>query len=110
MTSLEVVVMIFDSRSKLDLFYRNVVLFFLGVTSSALSLVLELPVIHQLHDGRSGFGSDFDQVKAPILCEVARFFDGNDTDLAAHFVNQTDRTDPDLIVHADSLLAYSPLL
>ena len=110
MAGLEVVIMLLDTRSKLDLFYGHVVLFLLRFPGSTLSLVLKLPVIHQLHYGRSGFGSDFDEVQTPILGEFARLFDRNNTDLAAHLVNQTDRTDPYLIVYADSLLAYRPLL
>lgn len=110
MTGLEVVVVVFDPGAKLHLFDLNVVLFLFRFPGRALRLVLVLPVVHEFDHGRSSFRRYFHEIQSTVVGEIAGFFDRDDTDLPTLIVDQTDGTDPYLLIYTNSFLANIPLL
>ena len=70
---------------------------FHGVGLLAL-LVLELPVIHELADGRLGVGRNFDKVEARFFGFLDRNDCGDDAKLLAICADQPDFLCLDLIV------------
>ncbi len=75
-------------------------LLLLGLPRLARLLVLVLPVVHDPDHRRAGHRCDFHQIEAPLLGDGARLFDWDDPHLLARHIDQPDRTDPDLVVHA----------
>ena len=110
MTGLEIVVVLLDPGAKLHLFDLNVVLFLFRLPSRPLSLVLELPVIHEFDHGRPSFGRHFNEIQPPVNSQGASLFDRDDTELPTFVVDQTDGADPYLLIYSSSGLANIPAL
>lgn len=61
-------------------------------------LVLVLPIVHDPADGRLFLRGNFDKVQTEIPSLVQCFLCGNDAQLGAVCVNNTDRRDADLFI------------
>ena len=71
-----------------------------GLVFFFLLLVAPFAVIHDSADGRTGGGSDLDEVQPGFAGQSQGFGGGNDADLFFFVVDQPDRRDPDLLVVA----------
>src|SRR6266700_2327295 len=79
---LGVVVVDADLRPELDLLHLDLALVLAGLLRLLLLLVLVLPVVHDLGDGRVGLGCDLDEVEVLAVGVVARLVRGLDSELA----------------------------
>ena len=71
-----------------------------GLLRLLLLLVLVLPVVHDLRDGRIALGSDLDEIEILAVGVLARLVGGLDTELGTVVVDQPDARDTDRIVDA----------
>jgi len=94
----ELEVMLVDSRSELNLFDENDLLLLLGFVVFLLLLKQELPVVHDLADGRLRRRRDLYEIEIFLFGHVQRLLDRNDTDLSTLVVNQTYLGSPDQFV------------
>ena len=70
-------------------------------------LILELAEVHDLADGRSCVGRDFDKVEARILGEALRLIGGHNSVLFTLLVNQTYFGDADAMIQTVVLSGHS---
>src|SRR6516164_7967181 len=73
-THLHIIVVVVDHRPELDLLDLDDLLLFAGFSRFLLRRILELPVVHDLANGRNGIGRDFHEVHAGF----ERHLDGDD--------------------------------
>src|SRR6266568_512144 len=99
---LEREIVIVDPGPVLHFLQMNDVLLLLRRPRRLRLLELELPVIHDLHDGGPGERRDFHQVQAPFLRGRDRFVDRQHPQLVAVVRDHTHRTDADLPVDASA--------
>ena len=78
---LDVVVVRLGPRAQLDLLQQHHHLLLLGLVLLLLLRVLELPVIHDLADGRLGERAHLDEVEAALLGRAQRLLDRQDAEL-----------------------------
>lgn len=91
-------VVTFRSRAQLDLFDFDRVLASPRVAGTLLLFILELPPIHDAHDRGTSLRGDLDQVETTLHCILAGDFDGDDAELGAFGIDQTDGADADRVV------------
>jgi hypothetical protein len=98
---------IVDHRTELDLLDFDDLLFLAGFGGFLLRRIFELPVIHDLANGRIGIGRNLDQIHAGFH----RHLDGGDRfDVAvieARLIDQLDFVVADFIVGARPVFAGS---
>ncbi|GGG11358.1 hypothetical protein GCM10007304_26740 [Rhodococcoides trifolii] len=64
------------------------------------SLVLELPVVHDLADRRTGVGCNFDKIEIGFESQAERIFNTHDPNLFAPRSDESDFGNSDAIVDA----------
>src|SRR5690606_24647511 len=101
---LELEVVRLDARPELDFFDVDLVLLLARLAGLAGLLVLELAVVHDSDHRRPRVRRHLHQVQALALGSGERFIDRHEAELCTLGADDPDRTDPDLPVHADSLL------
>ncbi len=89
-----------DLRLEPDLLELDRPLVAAGFLLAAGLLVLELAVVEQTRDRRSGHGGDLDEVDAPLLRESESLTGGHDAQLAPVFVHDPHLRDADHLVDA----------
>jgi hypothetical protein len=90
----------FDLQSETDLFEDRVRLIASSFLSLLRGLVLELPVVHDLDDGRLRVGSNFDKVEVCFLSEAQSDLDTDDADLLTRGADEADLGDADAVIGA----------
>src|SRR5690606_12555385 len=101
---------LFDPGTEFDFLHLDVVLFLLRLPRGPGLFVLELAVVHHADDRWPGVRSDLHEVEGLLLRTLARVLQSNDADVFALFVDESDGADSDLLVDADSLVAYGRCL
>ena len=94
------VVVSFDLQTEADLFEDRVRLIaprFLGLLGS---LVLELPVVHDLDNGRLRVGGHLDQIEIGFLSQAQRHLDADDADLLSCGTDEADLGNADAVIGA----------
>src|SRR3954453_6537004 len=99
-TFLGLVVVRIDLRPELHLFDDRVHLVAACLTGLLRVLVLPLSVVHELGHGRTGGGSDLDEVEVCLLSESQRVADGDDADLLAVGTDESHFGNADPVVDA----------
>ena len=104
---LDVVVVGVGPGAELHLFDFDDLLLLAGFGFALLLFVLELAEVHDLADGRSCVGRDFDKVEARILGEALRLIGGHNSVLFTLLVNQTYFGDADAMIQTVVLSGHS---
>ena len=94
------IVVVGDLRAQFDLAYVDLLLVLASLLCLLLLLVLVLRVIEEARDGRTGLGSDLDQVEITLLSHLERLLRLDDPDLLAVLVDEADLADTDALVDA----------
>ena len=97
-TLLGLVVVRVDLRAELHLFDDGEGLVAPGFARLLRALVLELAVVHELADGRTGHRGDLDQIQVRLGGEFEGLADRHDADLLALGADETDLGDADPVV------------
>ena len=79
-----------------------------GLLLLAGLLVLELPVVEEPGDGRTGHRGDLDEVVPTLLRELEGLWRGHDAQLVPFFVDDPDLGDPDHLVDTQVLAQSLP--
>src|SRR3954452_9613773 len=99
-TLLGLVVVRIDLRPELHLLDDRVHLVAACLTGLLRVLVLPLSVVHELGHGRTGGGSNLDEVEVCLLSESQRVADGDDADLLAVGTDESHFGNADPVVDA----------
>src|SRR3989338_10441498 len=102
---LELVVVLVDLRSELDLFDQDDLLVLPGLPRPLLLLVLIFAEIHDAADGWSRRGRDFDQVESLLLRKSQRLWRRHDAELLAAVVDDTGFPNPNSLVDPHAVVA-----
>ncbi|GLU48124.1 hypothetical protein Nans01_24750 [Nocardiopsis ansamitocini] len=94
-----------DLGTELDLLDDRVGLVLARLTGFDRGLVLELSVVHQLGDRRTGGRCDLYEVEIGLLCETQGVVDRDDSDLLPVGSYEADLGYPDAVVNAGLLSA-----
>jgi hypothetical protein len=97
---LEIEVVLIDAGPELNLFDDDDFLLFLRLVGLLFLLEQELPVIHQLADGRGGAGRNLDQIEVFFAGQLLGLGVGNDADLRAIVTDEADFRSTDLFVNS----------
>ncbi|BBY00631.1 hypothetical protein MSEO_11300 [Mycobacterium seoulense] len=92
--------MIVDLRSQLLLFDDGLLLVAAGFARLLRRLVFELAVVHDLADGGSGIGGDFDKVEIGVRSDAQCVFDAHYAYLLSPWSDQSDFRYADALVDA----------
>src|SRR5699024_5549515 len=99
-TLLGLVVVRVDLRAELDLLDDRVRLVLARLACLDRGLVLELAVVHQLGDRRTGGRRDLDQVEIGFLGQTQCVLHGNDSGLLTVGPDESDLGHPDAVIDA----------
>ena len=97
---LNVVVVIVDAGTQLDLLDLDDLLLFARLVAALLLLVFVLAEVENLADRRIGVGRDFDEIEAGLDGLGERVVAGDDPQHLAPFVHQPDAWREDVVVDA----------
>ena len=98
--SLVVVVVRLDLQAETDLLEDRVRLVASGLLGLLRGFVLELPVVHDLDDGRLRVGSHLDQIEVGLLRQAQRDLDADDADLLTGGADEADLGHADAVIGA----------
>jgi len=107
---LDLVIVVIDVRTHLDLFDLDHLLVLPGLVRLLLRLVLVLAVVGDLGDWRDGIWRDLDEIETGLLGHFNRLACAQHTDHVAVFVDQADLRRLDLVVDARTVLGRRALL
>jgi hypothetical protein len=104
---LEVEIVVVDSGTVLHFLELDDVLLLLGGAGRLGFLELELPVVHDLDDGRARSGRHFHEIETAFLRRGERLFDREHSELLAVSGDDADRADPDHAIDAGPLFTIA---
>ena len=104
---LDVVIMIVDAGTQLDLLDLDDLLLLAGSAEALLLLVFVLAEIEDLADGGIGLGGDLDQIEAGFDGAGERLVAGDDPDHIAALIHQAHARRGDFVVDARTVAACS---
>jgi hypothetical protein len=101
---LELVVVILDARSILDLLHVHRVLLLPGLSCPSLLLITELAVVHEAANRRTSVRSHLYQIQSGLRGARSRLIEGNDPHLLSIGIDESNGADPNLVINTDSLV------
>ena len=87
-------------RTQADFLDLDLGLGFLCLTILLCPLIDELSKVHHSADRRGGVGRNLDKIQLGVACNLQGLLDGNNTDVAAVWPDQSDLWDADALIYS----------